>query len=101
MSRLIRSEYKEALSANIIATPDNHNPENFHLYIVPRNRFYSHAPGMVGMIGGIEVLGEVVFSTEIEKQQLDTGRVDYKTVEQILAAVEPVGLENLMEEKSN
>lgn len=97
MSRLIRSEYKEALSANIIATPDNHNSENFHLYIVPRNRFYSHAPGMVGMIGGIEVLGEVVFSTEIEKQQLDIGRVDYKTVEQILAAVEPVGLANLIE----
>jgi hypothetical protein len=97
MGRLIRSEYKEALSANIIATPDTSKVNYFHLYVVPRNRFYSHAPGMVSMIGGLEVLGEVVFSTEIEKQQLDTGQVDYKSVEQILAAVEPVGLESLIE----
>jgi hypothetical protein len=40
-----------------------------------------------GTIGGLEVLGEVVFSSDEEGQRLEFGRVDYHTVERILAAV--------------
>jgi hypothetical protein len=47
---------------------------------------------MTGMIGGLEILGEIVFSTELEKQLLDTGQVDYFFVERILSAVEPLGI---------
>jgi len=39
------------------------------------------------MIGGLEVLGEVVFSSREEGQRLEGGKIDYHTVERILAAV--------------
>ena len=84
------------LSANVIATKDENKEEEFHLFFVPRNRAYSHAPGMVGLIGGLEVLGELVFTTEIEKQSLDTGRFDYQAARQILAAVEAPGVEKFL-----
>jgi hypothetical protein len=81
-----------ALSANIIATLDDDDASKFHLYFVPRNRVFSHAPGMVGLVGGLEVFGELVFSMELEKQHLDMARVTYQYVEQILAAVEAPGV---------
>jgi hypothetical protein len=84
--------YLSALSANLIAYADADAPDRLHLFIVPRNKFFAHAPGMTGMIGGLEILGEIVFSTELEKQLLDTGQVDYFFVERILSAVEPLGI---------
>ncbi len=91
--RLLRPlRYRAALTGNVIASLDTTTPDYLHLYIIPRNKFFAHAPGMVGMIGGLEVLGEIVFSTEIEKQLLDTGQVDFFFVERILSAVAPLGL---------
>lgn len=87
-------ECKNATSANIIAIRDTEQPDHFHLYFVPRDKFFSRAPGMVGMIAGLEVLGELVFSTEVEKKQLDEGHIDYFFVERILSAVEPLGVNN-------
>ena len=39
------------------------------------------------MIGGIEVLGEVIFSSDEEGQRLEVGKIDYHTLERILEAV--------------
>jgi hypothetical protein len=79
----------QSLSANVIATHDASNPEVFHLFLTLRNKMLSHAPGLAGMIAGLEVLGELVFTTELERQQLTTARVDYQYFERALAAVEP------------
>ncbi|MBF0625145.1 MAG: DUF4922 domain-containing protein [Magnetococcales bacterium] len=76
-----------ALSANLIGTQDPDHAGHFHLYIVPRNKTFSRGPGMVGVIAGLELLGEIVFSTAEEKQYLDRGRVDYHFIERILASV--------------
>ena len=85
-------ENHPALSANIIATVDLEHDQHFRLYFVPRNVYFSHAPGMLGLVGGLEVFGELVFSSEIEKQHLDTGRVDYDFVVNVLRAVEAPGV---------
>ena len=42
---------------------------------------------MSGTIGGFEVLGEVVFSSDEERRRLEFGKIDYHTVERILVAV--------------
>ena len=67
-------------------------PDAFDLYFVPRNRLYSRGPGMVGTVGGLEVLGELVFSTELENERLNAGMVDYMYVHRVLAAVEAPGV---------
>lgn len=76
----------EELTANIIAMADDES-SSVRLYFVPRFKTRSRSPQMSGLIGGLEVLGELVFSSSDEKQRLDTGKVDYTTIEQILAAV--------------
>ena len=85
-----------AVSANIIATLDENENGKFHLYFVPRNKFVSHAAGMVGMIGGLEVLGELVFSSDDEKKRLDSGGVSYESIAQILKAVEAPGVREFL-----
>jgi len=42
-------------------------------------------------VGGFEILGELVLSTEHEKQSLDLGHFNYENVSAVLAAVEPPG----------
>ncbi|MBF0135240.1 MAG: DUF4922 domain-containing protein [Magnetococcus sp. DMHC-1] len=79
---------KHSLSANLIGTPDPDHPGLYHLYFIPRNKTFSRGPGMVGIIAGLELLGEIVFATEDEKRYLDQGRVDYHYVERIIASVE-------------
>ena len=76
----------EDLTANIIAMADD-GSSSVGLYFVPRFKTRSRSPQLSGLIGGLEVLGELVFSSLDEKQRLDTGKVDYTTIEQILSAV--------------
>jgi hypothetical protein len=66
----------ESISANIIATRTG-SDEEVDLYIVPRHRAYSYATGLDGLIAGLEVLGEIVLSTEADKRDLDEGRYTY------------------------
>lgn len=82
---------EENVSANIIATthpPQARGGDDFDLYFVPRNQLYFRGPGMTGTIGGLEILGELVFSTELENERLTAGLVDYGYVQRVLAAVE-------------
>ena len=57
------------------------------LYFVPRDRAKSQAEGYSGLIGGLEVLGEIVLSSPEEKARLSDGRIDYFTLEAALASV--------------
>ncbi len=75
-----------SISANIFAVADDENGP-MRLYFVPRDQMRSHSPEMAGAVGGLEILGELVFSEAEEKGRLDRGEVDYRTVEHILASV--------------
>ncbi len=72
-------------SANIISTFDEAQQES-ELYFVPRHQARVKSPEMSGIIGGVEVLGEMVFSSEEDGQRLQRGEIDYHTVERILSA---------------
>ena len=74
------------LTANIIAISDEHSPE-VSLFFVPRDRQKSVAPGLAGKVGGLEVLGELVFSTAEEQELLASGQLDYFNLERVLSEV--------------
>ena len=79
-------ERRDHLSANIFACADE-TMEQTELYLVPRDQTRSYSQEMSGLIGGLEILGELVFSTEDEKRRLERGEVDYHTAQRILASV--------------
>ncbi|MBF0436266.1 MAG: DUF4922 domain-containing protein [Magnetococcales bacterium] len=76
------------ITANVIGSMDTGNPNIFNLYLIPRDKTFNRGPGMVGVIGGLELLGEVVYSTEEEKRSLDRGQVNFDFIERIIASVE-------------
>ena len=57
------------------------------LYFIPRDRQRSRWNESYGLVGGLELLGELVFSSDDEKAMLDDGKVDYFYVERALANV--------------
>jgi hypothetical protein len=74
-----------SLSANIIST-FNQAQRKSELYFVPRHRSRAHSPEMSGIVGGVEVLGEMIFSSEEDGKRLERGEIDYHTAERILSA---------------
>ena len=75
-----------ALTANFIAsrnTADN----DVTLYFVLRDRARSKVEGFSSLVGGLEVLGEIVLSSPEEKARLSDGQIDYFTLEAALASV--------------
>ncbi len=74
------------VTANIIAINDE-NSDLLSLFFVPRSRGRCRASCMSGLVGGLEVLGEMVFSSGEEKALLDSGRITYFDLEQVLAEV--------------
>ena len=73
------------LTANIIVTSDPGGEVT--LYFVPRDRSRARGETMSGLVGGLEVLGEIVMSSPEERQALESGAVDYFAIENILASV--------------
>ena len=57
------------------------------LYFIPRDRSKQRWNAAFGLVGGLELLGELVFSSDKEKALLDQGAVNYFYVEQALASV--------------
>ena len=47
------------------------------LYFIPRDRNKARFTALSGLIGGLEVLGELVFSSEEDKKLLDRDHVNY------------------------
>lgn len=78
----------DRLSANIIAS-FNSSRNELELYFISRDQERARSSNMRGIIGGLEVLGELVFITEEEKSKLDSGHVDYHHIENILLSIRP------------
>ena len=76
---------KMELTANIMAAADVETGE-VRLYFVPRSRSNNTGQSAIRkrLIGGLEMLGELVFSTSDDKRQLDAGQVDYFSLAQML-----------------
>jgi diadenosine tetraphosphate (Ap4A) HIT family hydrolase len=82
----------EYASANIISIQERNSVA---MYFIPRNRFYSRSPGMSGIVGGLEALGEFVFCTEAENQAINEQKVDFGYMWRILQAVKPPGSQQI------
>lgn len=76
---------RETISANIIAAAEV--PGTIAVYFVPRDRARSRWGGSDGAAGGLEILGEFVFSTEAEAELLAGGGVDYAYLREALRRV--------------
>jgi diadenosine tetraphosphate (Ap4A) HIT family hydrolase len=74
------------LTANVIAIAGECTRE-LDLYFVPRDPNRSGSAVMSGSIGGLEVLGELIFSNEEERQRLENGDIDCVTVESLLSSI--------------
>ena len=74
------------LSANIFAMYDD-SADQLQVFFVPRDKGRLHSPRMAGMVGSLEILGELVLTTENEKRDLDWGRIDYRSIARILADI--------------
>lgn len=74
------------LTANFIVSSDKAG-DGIMVYFVPRDRAKTRGDGMSGLIGGLEVLGELVFSSGEDKALLDAGKIDYFVLEKTLASV--------------
>jgi hypothetical protein len=57
------------------------------LYFIPRDRTRTRWNGSNGLVGGLEILGELVFSSDEDRRLLDSGAVDYFFVEAALESV--------------
>jgi hypothetical protein len=82
-----------AASGNIVAV---HEDGGLVIYVVPRNKYYSRSPGLMGVVGGLEVLGEFVFSNEAEDRAIDEQKMNFERMWQILRAIRPAGAEHLL-----
>ena len=82
-----------AASANLIAIHE-HNHVTF--YFVPRNHDYSRSGGLTGIVGGLEALGEILFCTEKENDAINTGRINYQYMWDILKGVTPPNIGRMM-----
>ena len=77
---------RPTLSANIFAMTDA-DGGRLRIYFVPRDKDLGHSPHMAGMIGSLEILGELVLTTRSEKHELDRGEVNYHSIARILADI--------------
>lgn len=82
------------LSANIIgcldAPANGENGSNtYHAYLTPRDTNFSASPGREGVVGGLEVLGEIAYSQREEYERIRDGLIDYRSAARVLNSVEP------------
>ncbi len=73
-------------TANVIAIRDRES-DGLDCYFVPRHKARSRAEGLEGVVGGFEVLGEIVCSSEADQKRLNSGEVDYAAIARILSQV--------------
>ena len=74
------------LTCNFIAT-GSPNSDDIALYFVPRRRDRQFWNGDKGIVGGLEILGELVLASEEECEMVENGIVDYGFIEHALSAV--------------
>jgi len=76
----------DGMTGNFIVTRD-WTEDGLSLYFVPRDRTKARVGGSRGLVGGLEILGEVVMSTPEERKLMDEGAIDYFALEDYLARV--------------
>jgi hypothetical protein len=88
ISNWIKSEIEpnQHLSTNFIATAGP-SQEEITLYFVPRNKNKQFWNGNRGIVGGLEVLGELVMASEDELAMVESGMLDYNFIEKALSTV--------------
>ncbi len=59
-----------------------------HVFLVPRHQHFPRASGISSAVGGLEVMGEIVLTTEEEKRRLDSGQITFDFVCGVLAGVD-------------
>ncbi len=94
------------LSANIIGCLDvpadgERGVNTYHAYLTPRDTYFSTSPGRQGVVGGLEVLGEIAFSYENEHARIQDGLISYENAAAILSAVEPRMVRSFFEKTKN
>lgn len=67
------------LGANLVVTSDA-DTRGITLYFAPRDRRRSSSSHLAGMVGGLEVMGEVVLSSESEHEAIDNGEIDFQAL---------------------
>jgi len=82
------NKIQNRLSANIITSLNNCSGD-IEFYFIPRDQQRSSSSNMQGIIGGLEILGELVFFTDQEKARLENGEVNYKQIAKILSSIHP------------
>jgi diadenosine tetraphosphate (Ap4A) HIT family hydrolase len=76
----------DGLSSNFIAAANGHEGA-VALYFVPRDRAKPRWSAVDGLVGGLEILGELVVSSDASRTLLNSGVIDYFYVENALASV--------------
>jgi hypothetical protein len=78
------------LSANIIAVRDKKGEDKniYHLFLVPRDALFALSVGRKGVVGGLEVMGEIVFSEQEEFSRMQSGLISFDSIYHILRSVE-------------
>lgn len=84
---------RQSLSANLIAMADTSDRNVFHFYFAPRNRLFPFVPGLKGQPASLEILGELVFTSDAERAHLEEGAVDFQHVSRVLQAIDGPGVE--------
>lgn len=78
----------DRLSSNFIAAADGKS-DAVSLYFVPRDRTKPRWGEAAGLVGGLEILGELVVTSEEMRKLLEAGAIDYSYIEKALACVRP------------
>jgi hypothetical protein len=81
-----KAELSALLSTNFITTAGPSRDE-ITLYFVPRDKSKQFWNGNRGIVGGLEVLGELVMASEDELALIEKGVVNYQFIQQALSTV--------------
>ena len=61
--------------------------ENVTLYFIPRDKENQFWNGGKGIVGGLEILGELVMASEDERTLIEKGNIDYFFINAALSNV--------------
>jgi diadenosine tetraphosphate (Ap4A) HIT family hydrolase len=82
-------------TANLIAIREQ---GDVAMYLVPRDRRFNRAPGMEGVPGGLEMLGEIVLTTPEQVDRIARNEYSYEVLWRMLRSVRPIDLALLVTE---
>ena len=77
---------KHRLTSNFIATSSKLG-ENVKLYFIPRDKEKQFWNGGKGIVGGLEILGELVMASDEERNLVEKGDIDYFFINTALSHV--------------